>query len=214
VGKTYVTARLAKMFAESGETVCVLKLVQTGCEHDDDAAVCGAFAGVDVRTVYALPFSASPHLSAQKAGVRIDVKKIIRAVREAASMYDAVLIEGSGGLLVPVDAKRTLLDIAESMGLAVLLVAANRLGVINHTLLSLNELKHRGMRCIGVVFNAIDTALHKEIAADNLRIVKTLGATDVFGPLPFSKSNAMTDAQRRVFSGIVKKVRGYGLADA
>jgi dethiobiotin synthetase len=86
--------------------------------------------------------------------------------------------------------------------------------VINHTLLSLNELKHRGMRCIGVVFNAIDTALHKEIAADNLRIVKSLGATDVFGPLPFSKSNAMTDAQRRVFSGIVKKVRGYGLADA
>jgi dethiobiotin synthetase len=146
--------------------------------------------------------------------VRIDAKKIVRAVREACAAYDTVLVEGSGGLLVPIDTKRTLLDVAQEIGLPVLLVAANRLGVINHTLLSLNELARRGMRCAGVVFNATDPKLPQEIAEDNPRIVKAHGGVTVLGALPFMMTKQTGDAECRIFVDIVKKVRGYGLKRA
>ena len=214
VGKTHVTARVAKVFAERGARVCVLKLVQTGNECDDDARTVADASGVDVRTVVSLPFPASPHLSAKKAGVRIDAKKIVCAVHEACAAYEVVLVEGSGGLLVPLDTKRTLLDVAQGLGIAVVLVAANRLGVVNHTLLSLSELARRGMRCAGVVFNATDPKLPAEIAVDNPRIVKAHSGVTVFGPLPFTKKKQMSDAERRIVTGIVKKVQGYGLERA
>lgn len=166
IGKTVVTGLLARSLLRRGVKTITVKMVQTGCDgfsEDRDAhrammALEGAPAsfpedreGLTAPQIFGYP--ASAQLAARLEGRTVDVERIVSCVRDVASRYDATLVEGAGGLAVPLDDMTFAVDVAARERWPLILVTSGRLGSINHTMLSLEAALSRGMEILGVVFN-------------------------------------------------------------
>lgn len=161
-GKTYATAWLAKLIAAEGRTVITQKFIQTGCtgsSEDIEAhrRLCGIpmqacdLDGTTAPIIFSYP--ASAQLAARIDGREIDLSLVDAATSKLRTQYDCVLIEGAGGLMVPVTDTYTTIDYVNSRRLPVVLVTNGRLGSINHTLLSLEAIAARGIELVAVVYN-------------------------------------------------------------
>jgi dethiobiotin synthetase len=106
-----------------------------------------------------LPDALSPHIAAQRAGVRIDIEHLVACQRALALRADAVVVEGAGGFMVPLSALETGADLAGALGLPVLLVVGLRLGCLNHALLTAEAIRARGLTLAGWVANQVDAAM-------------------------------------------------------
>lgn len=162
VGKTVATGFLARRFAQRGLRVITQKLVQTGCEKiSDDIVVHRKIMGIDLlpedldstTCAYVFGYPASPHLAAALEGVRIDPAEITRRTRKLEELFDVVLLEGAGGLIVPLTDDLLTIDYAAEFAPETFLVVSSKLGGLNHALLSLEACRARGMRMKGVVYN-------------------------------------------------------------
>jgi len=162
-GKSYATGHLALEWNRGGVRTLTQKLVQTGnADVSEDILLHRRIMGVALQPedearltmpeIY--PHPASPHLAARLAGRPVDLVRITEATRALAARCDAVLLEGAGGLMVPLTDTLLTIDYVKSCGYPVILVTSGKLGAINHTLLSLEALKTRGMRLHALVFNA------------------------------------------------------------
>ncbi len=167
IGKTAVTGLMARSLASAGRDVITVKLVQTGNDgysEDIDAhrLICGGVrfpedgAGLTAPQVFKFP--SSPLLAAALEGRTVDLAAITRAVDACAARHEIVLVESAGGLDVPLTEDRLAVDYAAERGWPLILVTCGRLGSINHTLLSLEAAKARGMPVAGVVHNWFDGA--------------------------------------------------------
>ena len=161
-GKTIVTGLLARQLHLSGRKVITQKLVQTGSRVPaDDLRVHRKMMGIGLQEVdrqkltcpYVFSFPASPHLAARMENQTIDVEQITRATQMLAKTYDVVLLEGAGGLLVPLSDNLLTIDYLQSMGYPLILVSSSKLGSINHTLLSLEVCRKRDIEIKAVVYN-------------------------------------------------------------
>lgn len=162
VGKTVVTAALATILREQGLRVGVMKLVETGCLWVGDsllpqdamflraASACRAPEKVIVPYVFAEPVA--PALAAEIAGVMISMDHIRSCYQQLYVEHDIVLVEGAGGLLVPLSDQLTMHDVAVALDLPLLIIARNALGTINHTALTV-AVAHERSRVLGVVLN-------------------------------------------------------------
>jgi dethiobiotin synthetase len=179
IGKTIATGRLAAWFQRQGRRTITHKLVQTGNQGiSDDIRVHRDLMGIELQpedrqqltcpAIY--PFPASPHLAAELAGKPVDVAQIIASATQLAADYDVVLVEGAGGLLVPLTHQTTTIDVIARQSWPVILVSAPRLGSINHTLLSLEAIHSRGIELAAVVYNLHHTAA-PEIVADTRQVI-------------------------------------------
>lgn len=162
VGKSYVTGLLARYLVQQQQEVTTLKLVQTGCgEISDDIRLHRKLMGQELTDFdrdgttcpYVFPYPASPALAARMVGATIEAVKLDRAVATLQAHYDWVLVEGAGGLLVPLNAQLLLLDYFAGSHLPLILVTSPRLGSINHTRLSLEAIKSRNISLLGLVYN-------------------------------------------------------------
>jgi dethiobiotin synthetase len=191
VGKTVVTGLLARDLSLRGYRVVTQKWVQTGRTSDLDAHLRwmgrsrAEFRGfLSAMAPCALAAPVSPHLAAELGGSRIAVSRIRRGFELLSQHFDFVIVEGAGGLMVPLSRKKLLIDLAQELDLPVLLVAGNRLGAINHTLLSLEALKARKMKVLGVVFNNLPGAMNKAVLRDNPMVIETFSGQRALGVLP------------------------------
>ncbi|MDD2689912.1 MAG: dethiobiotin synthase, partial [Candidatus Omnitrophica bacterium] len=125
----------------------------------------------------------SPHLASRIENKKIHENKIIKSFKALSAKLDFVIVEGTGGALVPFNRNRLVIDIVKELDLAVLIVAENKLGAINHTLLTIEALTQRKIRILGLVFNNVKEK-NKYILKDNPQIIKTLTKQKVFGILP------------------------------
>lgn len=187
VGKTVVSAALIAAARREGLAVRPLKPVLTGSEESEvepDHALLGRLAGIPAQevTLFAFPFPASPHLASALAGAPLDAAEVERrsraAIEAALGRGESVVVEGVGGLLVPLANRYTLADLAVALSLPVVVVARAELGTINHTLLTLEAARRRGLQVAGVVLNRFPQR-PGPIEADNLRTVATLGEVAV-----------------------------------
>ena len=211
IGKTVVTGLLGRYLLERGHSVVTQKWVETGAGADIETHLrfmrkgWGDYKGLHrAMRPYELKFASSPHLAARLERRRIDGGAIKRHLRSLSGRFDFVIVEGAGGLLVPLGGKRLFIDLARELGLPVLLVAGNRLGAINHALLSVEALKAREMRIIGIIFNAVSQAEKKKIAEDNPKTVARLSGVPVLGTLPRIKDLYRL---RKVFAPIGERIR-------
>ncbi len=152
VGKTVVTAALAAALASVGVRVKALKPIASGVvppSPGEDATLLAFAANHSPRSLYGLEAPLSPHLAAEREGVTIDPASLAAFVHEEAG--DVTLVEGVGGWEVPLTAAWRVSSWAEAWGAPVLVVARNRLGVLNHTLLTVNAVRSRGLTVAGVV---------------------------------------------------------------
>jgi dethiobiotin synthetase len=151
VGKTYVTAALAAACVRNGRRIAVLKAAQTG--PDDDAAwIRERVPGVVVRTVLRYDAAVAPVVAARLEG-RPDpsLGAIVAAAAELRVGTDGILVEGSGGLLVPINERETFADLALALGLPLLIVARPGLGTLNHTALTVEVARSRGVAVAGLI---------------------------------------------------------------
>ncbi|GAA1300992.1 dethiobiotin synthase [Pseudonocardia xinjiangensis] len=159
VGKTVVTAAVAALARARRERVAVLKPAQTGVGPDepgDLADVARLVPGITPRELARYPDPLAPATAARRAGAApVTPKEAAEAARELAAGHDLVLVEGAGGLLVRFDDDGgTLADTAAALDVPVLVVATAGLGTLNHTALTVEALRARGLTCPGVVVGA------------------------------------------------------------
>ncbi|MBD5243922.1 MAG: ATP-dependent dethiobiotin synthetase BioD [Bacteroides sp.] len=160
-GKSYATGWIARQMMDRGLRVATLKLVQTGNEgSSEDIAVHRRIMGTElpedaelITAPQIFSYPASPHLATRIDGREIDFDRIDRCAELLAERYDMVLIEGAGGLMVPLTDEMLTIEYPQKRGIGVVLVTNGRLGSINHTILSLEALERRGMRIDTVAYN-------------------------------------------------------------
>ena len=194
IGKTLVTGLLAGYFHRRGWRVITQKWVQTGCTgQSEDIArhyALGNFTAEEAFSPsvnpYCFALPASPHLAAEQAGCTVDPEVIARAYGELAERFELVLVEGVGGALTPLTRTMRTADLVAQLAIPALIVAGNQLGCINHTLLTIEALRGRGIHLLGVVFNRLaESTDDPAILRDNPRVVAALGGVPVLGELPF-----------------------------
>ena len=179
-GKTYATAFLARRFMEQGRSVITQKFVQTGCrDYSEDITAHHRLMGIgplpedlDHTTAPVIfTYPASAQLAARLDGREIDLDAIDNATKVLASRYDNVIIEGAGGLMVPLTDDFLTIDYVKSRNLPIVLVTNGILGSINHTLLSLEAIESRGITLDTVIYNTYYDS-DKVIAADTLGFIR------------------------------------------
>lgn len=188
IGKTYATGMIAKALMQQEVNVITQKLVQTGVAINSDSGDMNIADDIIVhRQLMNIPLQpcdldsttcpyryekpASPHLSAKLTNEVLDPEVITKATRRLRNKYEVVLLEGAGGLLVPITEQLLTLDYIAEQGYPITLVTSGRLGSINHTLLSLEAIKSRGLKVHSVIYNHIhDSAAQTDTEIANSTI--------------------------------------------
>ncbi len=176
VGKTALCAALICRYRPV-MPVRYWKPVQTGSPEDDDTAVVRRLAGCSDLEIHdcgiRLPRPLSPHLSAYLAGVRLDIPSI----RKMANAGSGWIVEGAGGVLVPLNEADLIIDLIRELGLAAVIAARSSLGTINHTLLTVEALRARFIPVAGVVMIG-------DPNRENRRAIEAYGRVAVVGEMP------------------------------
>lgn len=163
VGKTTVTSAIAALAVAAGRRVAVLKPAQTGVDATQlgDVDEVRRLAGLSVtcRELARFPDPLAPARAARLAGlIPVTTATTASVARELAAEHDLVLVEGTGGLLVPLDdSGGTLADVAGTLSARMLVVAGAGLGTLNHTALTVEALRTRRLSCVGIVIGAWPT---------------------------------------------------------
>ncbi len=162
VGKTVVTAGMAAYLRQKGMDCGVMKPVESGCLSGAKGSdtyylkrMSGCTDDLDLINAYAFEAPLAPGVAAQQEGITIEFERIAEGLRHLELLHPWVLVEGAGGLLVPLSQDQSMVDLIAFLGLPVLLVARLGLGTLNHTLLSLAYLESRQIPVVGVVLNAL-----------------------------------------------------------
>ena len=206
VGKSIFTGLLARHLLKKGHRVVTQKWVQTGAVNFSQdirthlrlmRKTIDEYASyLPSMTPYLFEYASSPHLAGRLENKPIRISKIKKCFKYLSEHFDFVVVEGSGGILVPLGWKRLLAEVVKELHLPVMLIAENRLGAINHTLLSIEALKSRGIKIIGVIFNtSSNSSENRVVLKDNPRIVKRLTGIEVLGILPYAHKIGMLEGR-------------------
>lgn len=184
VGKTVAAAALFHRYRRE-VPLCYWKPVQTGIEQDDDTATVRVLGACAEHEVFdhgmRLPRPVSPHLAARWAGVRITVSSL-RELWDRASDDVRWIVEGAGGVLVPLNELELMADLIRELALPVLIAARSTLGTINHTLLTLEAMRHRSIPIAGVIMIGPPDRENRQ-AIETYGNVIVLGEMPIFDPL-------------------------------
>ena len=181
IGKTYTTGYLAKLWNAQGQKTITQKLIQTGnvdisedIEQHREIMGMGWLPEDEAKLTMPEIFSypASPHLATKLDGREIDFQKIEHATAQLADKYEVVLLEGAGGLMVPLTTDLLTIDYVAEKKHPVILVTSGRLGSINHTILSLEALKSRGLELYALAYNLNDESQDELISKDTAEYLK------------------------------------------
>ena len=177
VGKTRVAVALIHALRARGLRVAAMKPVSAGSapgelNGDVTALLHAANVDADLRDVnpYAFAEPVAPHIAAERAGVRIELDVIGEAYGRLAAAADVVVVEGAGGWRVPLNARDDMADLAQRLGLPVVLVVGLRLGCLNHALLTAESIARRQLPWAGWVGNHIDPAMARR--AENIAALR------------------------------------------
>lgn len=200
VGKTVAAALILRLLRARGLNAAPMKPVQTGCRRDarggmvaPDLEFALAAAGMNPdgheRSLMA-PFryepACSPHLAGKLAGKCPDLETISENAAGLSGRYDALVAEGAGGTLVPLDERRTMRDLIERLGFPAVVVAGTGLGTINHSLLTLESLRARGIPVLGMIYNdsaPCGSEEERAIRDDNPRAIERISGAATLGTL-------------------------------
>ena len=219
VGKTVVCGLLARYLLERNSRVVTQKWIQTGSPafSTDIASHLRSMKKTkkDVQprlsdmAPYTFRFPASAHLAAKLEQKRISPAKIKKSFTRLTKDFDLVIVEALGGVLVPYNKKKLVVDIAEELKLPAIIVAKNTLGAINHTLLTIEALKQRNMKILGIIFNEQAKKEDQVILKDNPKIIKSLTGENILGMLPWQKdSELLYKAFRPIGKKLFDKICG------
>jgi len=191
VGKTIVSAALARHFTSKGLRVGIMKPIETGVRDisalgSDAALLRWAARSEDPEqliTPYRFELPASPHQAATAAGVSIDVQVIAEAFHRLRQGKDVIFVEGAGGLMVPIRGGFLMADLAAQLDLPLLVVTRPGLGTLNHTLLTTFAARAMGLPLSGLMINGMPGE-PDQIEAEAPHLLAATASADLLGVLP------------------------------
>ena len=157
VGKTYITKLLVESLRAEGKYAVGFKPISCG-DREDAVILAAASGNLSLDEVNPLHFSSAvaPHVAALLENKTIDPAQILASYQAISEIYDPVIVEGAGGWEVPITESYFISDLAKDLNLPVILVAANRLGALNHILLTLAAIQAKGLKCAGIILNQLE----------------------------------------------------------
>ena len=192
VGKTYVCARLLEFLKSKNIQGGYQKWIATGADAGvpEDVNLCLDAAGIssgseriDYLAPYRFRFPASPHLAAEMEGRIVEPGVIIENYQKLADKYKWLIVEGVGGIMVPLRRDLLLVDLLAQLRPSTLVVSRSGLGTLNHTLLTLEALRKRDVPVLGIVFSDPEIQEDERLVQDNMRTIEEVGRVRVFGRL-------------------------------
>ena len=221
VGKTVVTAALAAVLRADGVNVGVMKPIATGCVRrreglvSEDAEFLAKAADapepLDEISPIRLAEPLAPTVAAARAGVELDLLPMWRAWDRLKRAHDVMLVEGIGGALCPVTPRQSVADLAQRFHLPVLVVARPVLGTINHTAMTVEVLRARGLEVAGIVLNRYDHDSDDVAQSANPDEVQRVTGAPVLGLVPDDRATGLSSgvvgadvlaAVRQMMSGL------------
>lgn len=197
VGKTHVACAIAAALVREGVDVGVMKPAETGCRRlrgrpaPADALALKQAAQSDDPLDLVNPCRFGPPLApavaAELSGVRISLPRLLAAFHRLQRSHEYLIVEGAGGIMVPLTPRRTFLDLAGAMGLPVLVVARPGLGTINHTVLTVMALRSRGLTVAGFVLNESSGGAWGAAERTNPAVIERMTGLPVLGSMRFGR---------------------------
>lgn len=207
VGKTVLTGTLLLALQQQGKKIGIFKPVETGIhpqrEEQSDAArlrrLCFPSPSPDSVCLYRYEPPLSPLACSRLGANPIDFVKILHQSHALAQQHELTLIEGAGGLLVPLTPTHTILDLLLALQIPCLIVSRTDLGAVNHTLLTLRTLQQAGISTHAIVLNEPSTANRTACSqrASTIELIRELAPVPVYGPIGF-ESTIASDWERGV----------------
>jgi dethiobiotin synthetase len=209
VGKTIITAALIKAAKFLGLSACGMKPIETGCLKSEFGVrssefrvkekvliptdgmflreIAGINDSIDLVTPIRFQNPLAPFPASEIEDVPVDIEKIGKAYSELSKKYDAVVVEGIGGLLVPIKRDYFVLDLARDFGLPVIVVSRPGLGTINHTLLTVNYAIRGGLTVSGIIINYSQPPEGTLAEETNPEVIRQISTVSLLGIFPYLK---------------------------
>jgi dethiobiotin synthetase len=206
VGKTVAAGTIIRALKREGLSVCGMKPVESGCKREGNTLMPadGKFlkevseADEPIENITPVRFkeSLAPWVAAERKGTKIDLKKIWLKFKELSEKYDAVVVEGIGGLLVPIKREYFVSDLAADIGLPVIVVASAYLGTINHTLLTVEHARSKDLDVAGIIFNHPRKPEGTVAEKTNPDAIEDLAPVPVIGVMPYLKEMSISAIEK------------------
>ena len=187
-GKTYITRLLYHYFTDNGFDVGIMKPISAGPQAENDAFLLKKELSlpdpIDLINPIRLKYPLAPYPASLKEGKKIQLNKIFNAYKRLSSRHELILVEGIGGIAVPIKANYAVIDLISDMGLPVIVVARAGLGTINHTLLTISSLLQEKIEVMGVIMNGFKG---KDLSEkSNAEIIEKLTRLPILAKIPFA----------------------------
>jgi len=192
VGKTVVAAALTAALRAEGRNIGIWKPVQSGASIGSgatDAERLLRSTGINERAEAVAPFSfeepLTPFLAARHAGITLTLKELITAGKPLMKRYEALVVEGAGGVAVPLTEDTLVIDLISELRIPTLIVARSGLGTINHTLLTASLLRQRRIPIVGAILNDCTVDSDDDSSTEtNAELIERYGGLKVLGRFP------------------------------
>jgi len=204
VGKTLVGGGIAGALRRSGKRVGVLKPFESGCANlggelvPEDALflknISGCTEDIEVICPYRMEHPLAPGVAAEIEGVFIDLERVRSCFKALEEKYETVLVEGAGGLMVPVTSDLLTSDLIKMLGLPIIIVSRLSLGTINHTLLTVKHALACGISVAGIILNQI-TPENGKAEETNSGVIKRFSGIPILGQIPFIPEEKRADTE-------------------
>jgi dethiobiotin synthetase len=212
VGKTIITAALIRACTLLGFRTCGMKPIETGCLREGDRLI--PSDGTFIKTIahmedainhitpccFEKPLAPLP--ASEIEGTQVDFEKIGKAYAELSQKYDVVIVEGIGGLLVPIRKDYFVFDLARDFRLPLIVVARPGLGTINHTMLSVNYAIREGLTVAGIIINYSKPPERTPAEDTNPEVIKKISQVPIIGVFPYLKDLEETTIERAVVKSL------------
>jgi dethiobiotin synthetase len=209
VGKTHVTAALLTELRRRGVRAAAFKPIACGKGGRHDAEIYASIMNheqpLDVINPIYLRHPLAPSVAAKLERKSVDLRKILRTYQQLAKSYEVVLVEGAGGLLVPIRDNYFVADLAKALNLPLVIVARLGLGTINHTLLTVRQANAHGLKIAGLILNDTVGGRHGLAEKTNIRVLPALCKVPLLGVMRHSKK-APPAASRQICKRLIKSL--------
>lgn len=185
IGKTFVSGGIIGTLRKENKKVCYFKPVQSALSTDEDSRLSDVefvkrVSSISQDTVemntYSFKEPLSPHLASKIENTKIDIKKILEQYKELKNVYDYMVIEGAGGIIVPITENYYIYNLIKEMNLKVIVVADSEIGTINHTCLTIDFLKRQGIEVSSVIINRYKGSFYED---DNIKMIEKISKVEV-----------------------------------
>jgi len=198
VGKTAITAALVQYIHNHGQHVGVMKPIETGVSHADEACTDAHRLRTLIEPAqpfesvcqYHFPDPIAPLAAAHNNNQCIELPLIQSAYHQLSTRYEHILVEGVGGVMVPLTKDHQVRDLVKLLQIPCIVVGRTTLGAVNHLLLTLEALKTRGIHVLAIILNHCQQPDHSEVKElqihSTVNLIRTLSGVPVYGPVTFA----------------------------